>query len=165
MKDLSDLEKDLSKELIQLRDFYQNDLPNEAVIQLEKLTDDSFKKEAWQGDKKGKWPARKSTKDDFTKKGKAKPRSRRRGLLVQSGELIRSTEAEISKSAEIEVSIGSDKVYAQIHNEGLKGKAYGKHEFDMPQRQFMPIPGEEETGITQKLETFIDKNMDRIFNS
>jgi phage gpG-like protein len=163
MKDISDLEKDLALEIVQLKQLYENDLPNEAALELEILTDESFRKEKYQGAGGKKWPARKNDKDDYTKKGNAKPRSRRRGLMVQSGELIRSTEASIDKGTDITVSIGSDKVYAQIHNEGLIGKAWGKHPFKMPQRQFMPVPGTEEPAVNKKLEVFIDKNLDRIF--
>lgn len=155
MKDFSDLEKDLARELNQLRDFYENDLPRKAVVELEALTDQSFRKEEYQGHNKKKWPKRK--KEDKEKS--------RRNLLVKSAELIRSTEAEIQNGAEITVSIGSDKVYAQIHNEGLTGRAFGKHPFQMPQRQFMPIPGEEEPVISDKLEKYIDQNLDRIFEA
>ena len=29
--------------------------------------------------------------------------------------------------------------YGQIHNEGLQGKAWGKHTFKMPKRQYIPV--------------------------
>lgn len=163
MNDISNLENDLGKELEELSHFYQVDLPEFAAARLEKLVDDSFRKEQYQGDTKSKWDGRKLNKEDYTKAGNAKRRSRRRGLLVQSGDLVRSVEASIDRGEEITVSIASDKIYAQIHNEGLMGKAWGKHPFKMPQRQFMPIPGTEENVITQDLETFIDKSLDQIF--
>jgi phage gpG-like protein len=163
MKDISDLEKDLSRELSQLQHFYNIELPQHAAMELEALTDQSFQKEKYQGDSKKKWEGRKGDKQDFTKSGKAKPRTRRRGLLVDQAELIRSVEATIIRAGDIQVSIGSDKAYAQIHNEGLMGKAWGRHPFKMTQRQFMPIPGTEEKVITKNLESFIDKSMDRIF--
>lgn len=164
MKDFSELEKDLSKELKMLEHFYSVQLPEEQALELEILKEQSFKKEQYQGQNKKKWEPRKDEKADYTKKGNYKRRSRRRGILKDSGDLEQSEQATIDRSGkEISVSIGSDLIYAPIHNEGLMGKAWGKHPFKMPQRQSMPLPGEEEPVITAKMEIFIDKNLDKIF--
>ena len=78
-----------------------------------------------------------------------KPRKRER-YRTRSGKAVDDTNrAILTKSAELKNSlrkrktgltrgvIESDKEYANIHNEGLMGKAWGKHSFKMPQRKFV----------------------------
>ena len=71
---------------------------------------------------------------------KWKPRKRleqgrSRAILVKSGDLRRSIRV-INKSHR-SITLGSDLPYAQIHNDGLYGNAYGKYRFKMPKRQFI----------------------------
>jgi phage gpG-like protein len=50
---------------------------------------------------------------------------------------------------------GPAQAYASIHNFGLRGKAWGKHPFTMPRRQFM---GESRT-LNRKIIKLIDENV------
>lgn len=61
---------------------------------------------------------------------------RRRAILVDSGNLKRSLKV---RSARFEaIKVGSYGIrYAEIHNKGLTGLAFGKHRFKMPKRQFI----------------------------
>jgi len=61
-------------------------------------------------------------------------RQNKNRILFQSGDLARSFHIEPGKGS---VVITSDLPYSRIHNEGLEGKAWGKHSFTMPKRQFM----------------------------
>lgn len=96
--------------------------------------------------KSGKWQARKKTgkRSDAT-----------RALLVKSGELKASIDYE---AGQMQVSIGSDKPYAEPHNEGSRaGRGVG---FKMPKRQFMgPSPE-----IDDEIEKHLDNEMDKIFD-
>lgn len=58
-----------------------------------------------------------------------------RAILVKSGDLRRSI--KVVKKTYNSVTIGSDLPYAQIHNDGLYGRAFGKYRFKMPKRQFI----------------------------
>lgn len=47
--------------------------------------------------------------------------------------------------------------YAEIHNEGLTGSAWGKVPFKMPRRQFMPAPGDKPNPlITRAVKAKVD---------
>lgn len=52
-----------------------------------------------------------------------------------------------------------DLPYAKIHNEGLAGKAFGKHSFDMPRRQYVGQTAE----LTRMQTQLITKTIDRIW--
>jgi phage gpG-like protein len=81
------------------------------------FTDDKF--EAWK-------PRKKETKDTI---GRAI-------LTSQKADLKKSIIDRINLS-QLKVVFSSDLIYAPIHNYGLMGKAWGKHPFKMPQRQFI----------------------------
>lgn len=83
------------------------------------------------------------------------PRNEGRAILVDTGTLRRSIRKE--RVTFRQVRIVSKLPYSAIHNDGLRGKAWGRHEFTMPQRKFM--------GNSQKLERkmlkFIYKSIDK----
>jgi phage gpG-like protein len=58
-----------------------------------------------------------------------------RATLVKSGALRRSIKV-LNKNYN-SITLGSSLPYAQIHNDGLMGRAWGKHSFKMPKRQFI----------------------------
>lgn len=152
MSKLSDDSEKMRRELSQLRD---NILPQYLENKLIQNTDKAFDNEQYPSEQKwkersDKWLSQKSDKRDnkFT-------RSDRRGLLVGTGDLRRSIETDTAKG---EVSIGSDKVYAQIHNEGLQGNAFGKHAFTMPERKFMPLKGDD-LPFQNEVDQFIDNKI------
>lgn len=128
-------------------------LPDKVADTAQKVVDDSFMKEQYQDGKSAKWKGRKNDKES------TKERGSRRALLVKSAALIKSVEVERRGS---DIVIGTDVPYAQVHNEGLKsGKGKG---FEMPQRQFMPAPGETNAIIDKEIERFLDSEMDKIFS-
>lgn len=87
---------------------------------------------------------------------KKKPNGK--NILIGRGSLRRSI--KVTKKTSDTVTIGSDIPYAYIHNNGGKGKAFGKYSFIMPQRKFMgDMPS-----LTKKLTAFIKrkfKNIDK----
>lgn len=145
------MKSDFKRKARELANFINNDLPDFAAEEMQNIVDDSFAKEQYQGDKTAsKWAS-------TSKKNIANDRKERNALLVETGELIASTEAE-AKGTSIRVS--SDRQtskgkwnLAQIHNEGLDPQE---------KRQFMPIPGEESEVFTEKLEKVVNKEFNKI---
>lgn len=77
-------------------------------------------------------------------------------ILEQSGNLRDGVKHQITGKL---VFIGVDNKllpYAQIHNEGLKGSAWGIHPFMMPLRKYMPTPSE---GANKKMLDAIQKKV------
>ena len=88
----------------------------------------SFRRQGWRDTVIEKWKPRKKTEKRKTS----------RGILIGKGtgeKLSRSI--KISFLAKNKVIVSSSTVYAEIHNEGLKGNAFGKYSFQMPKRKFM----------------------------
>lgn len=147
--------KECNETLAKFKVAFEVKMPDKIAEKMGALISKSFKGEQYPNGKSSKWKKRKI--EDAG-----------RGLLVgPDADLIKEVTgdpAEINVNGnEVQIGIGSDKVYAQIHNEGLEGNAFGKHKFKMPQRQFMPIPGEELPPDTQKeIDNFIDGIMDNI---
>lgn len=134
---------------VKLRVLFEKDLPEKIMEEGEALMADSFSKETYQGKKSSKWQGRKKTA----------PENEGRALLVESGTLVRSQYAmrwgqNIVLGAGYEVGKKSKWNLAQIHNEGLR---------PVPQRQFMPKPGEAAPELEKTIDKFMDAEMDKIF--
>lgn len=85
---------------------------------------------------------------------------RTRGILrgKGSGALMRSV--DVQKASFDAIVIGTKGIeYAAIHNEGLQGKAFGKHSFKMPKRQFIGNSKQ----LERELEKRIVKELDKVF--
>jgi phage gpG-like protein len=133
-------------------------LPDHIRDEAQKMVDESFQKEQYQGDtKSSKWEDR--TNDDEA----AEARTNRRALLVKSGRLIAATEVELRSKDTIAIAVNDPQasVYAPVHNEGLKaGRGSG---FKMKKRQFMPIPGEASPRLDAAIDKWMDNEMDKLF--
>ena len=95
----------------------------------------SFRNQGFEDASIEKWQPRKG---EIMSSGIAKVRKKdksSRAILVKTGDLRRSIRV-INKSYR-SITLGSDLPYAQIHNDGLYGNAYGKYRFKMPKRQFI----------------------------
>ena len=66
-------------------------------------------------------------------KGAAKTRA----ILVGSGRLRRDVANSLKQANFDKIIFRVENPYAQIHNEGGQGKAFGKYTFKMPKRQFI----------------------------
>lgn len=66
-------------------------------------------------------------------KGAAKTRA----ILVGSGRLRRDVANSLKQANFDKIIFRVENPYAQIHNEGGQGKAFGKYPFKMPKRQFI----------------------------
>lgn len=133
-------------------------IPHHIRDEAQKLVDESFRQEQYQGDKKSsKWDQR----SDDDEAGEA--RTNRRALLVKSGRLIAATEVELRGKDTVAIAVNDPQAseYAPVHNEGLKaGRGNG---FKMKKRQFMPIPGESVPELEAKVGKWLDNEMDKIF--
>lgn len=146
------LGNDMNNASQRLKDLIANKLPVHTEQRAQDIVDKSFQQEQYEEKGTSKWKGRKKEEQP------GKEREGRRALLVKSARLISSTIAERRGG---EVVIGSDTPYSQVHNEGLKaGKGAG---FQMPQRQFMPIPGESNSELDEAMDKFMDDELDKIF--
>lgn len=107
----------------------------------------SFRKQGWEDEGMQPWKPRKST--DKKNKGKA--------ILTQSGDLKNSIIIEAANWGKIRIV--SQLPYAAIHNEGLKGMAWGKHPFTMPKRKFMGRSRKLTNNLKSKMESKINTAM------
>lgn len=132
-------------------------LPDHIKDKSQQIVDGSFEQEQFQDGKSTKWKARKNDAEA----GKA--RTDRRALLVDTGKLINSVEAEVRGKDTVAIVVNDPEAtkYAAVHNEGLQaGRGAG---FKMPKRQFMPAPGEDFPELDKHVEKFLDDEMDKIF--
>jgi phage gpG-like protein len=84
-----------------------------------------------------------------------------RGILIGKGGAGRLSRSIRSKRfGSLSAKIYTDVPYARIHNDGLMGKAWGKHSFKMPKRQFIGYSGK----LNRQIIAFIDKNIKKQFN-
>lgn len=125
--------QDFINKINQLNNFLQNDVQDivgtEAVHHFKKSFDD----EAF-SDKSEKDIPWKEVKRRKNAKGAGKAASKRKILTGESGDLGNSIDYEKQGR---DVAIKSDKIYAKVHNEGLRaGRGKG---FTMPKRQFIGI--------------------------
>jgi phage gpG-like protein len=78
-------------------------------------------------------------------------------ILLKSGALRRSIKLRMATWNLIKVE--SDLPYSAIHNYGKRGKAWGKHPFKMPKRQFMGNSRALNNILVRKMETSINRAM------
>ena len=94
----------------------------------------------------------------WTPRRRAEKSTKRRGILVKSGDLRRSIKIT-SKTFNL-IRIASEGLkYAAIHNFGLTGFAFGKHPFKMPKREFI---GDSRV-LVEKIRRKITTTINRIF--
>lgn len=90
-------------------------------------------------------------------RGRTSPTLKEAANLIKSGTLKRSI--KVRPATFKFTRIFTNVVYAAIHNFGLRGLAFGKHEFTMPEREFM---GNSRT-LERKLERRITQEIDKVF--
>lgn len=128
--------------------------------QLEKLVDamgvlavnhftQSFRNQGFTDESLQMWKPRKRTE---------RSRMGNRAILVKSGRLRRSIRSK--RFGFLSVKIYTDVLYAQIHNDGLMGRAFGKYPFKMPKRQFIGYSGV----LNRKIIAKFDSKIKQIFN-
>lgn len=115
----------------------------------------SFRNQGFEDETIQKWKPRKR-KSYRTRNGRVVDDTNR-AILVKTGDLRRSIRV-ISRSYRT-IVLGSDLPYAQIHNDGLNGLAYGKHHFKMPKRQFIGHSKK----LIEQLRTKLDKRIVNVF--
>ncbi len=136
------LTQDLKRQAREVSTFLSR-LPHQVATASERIVQRSFDAEQYQGDSgSSPWPQRKDGDGS-------------RRLLVKSARLRRNISAEVRGR---DIHLGSDLDYAQVHNEG--GRAGRGSGFKMPQRQYMPKPGE----ACPRLESDVDKVITRGLN-
>ena len=118
---------------------------------------DSFRKQGFDDKNVQKWKPRKRT-SYTTKSGKVVDDTTR-AILVKEGDLRRSIIRNPANRAALSIKISTNLDYAKIHNDGLMGKAFGKHPFKMPKRQFMG----DSYNLNEKVKAVIVKRLDKIF--
>ena len=118
---------------------------------------ESFRKQGFDDKNVQKWKPRKRTTYK-TKSGKVVDDTTR-AILVKEGDLRRSIIRNPANRAALSIKISTNLDYAKIHNDGLMGKAFGKHPFKMPKRQFMG----DSYNLNEKVKAVIVKRLDKVF--
>jgi phage gpG-like protein len=127
-----------------------NALRSDLTKLAEKHFDDSFKNEGFTYNSLWKWQPRK------------RPDRQRHKILQKTGKLRRSIKSKVFTTKDgFEIRFKSNLVYAKIHNEGLMGKAWGKHSFKMPKRQFMGYS----RVLDLRIRKIFDSRITKIFKS
>ena len=119
-------------------------IPNQVAKAAVKVFQDSFKMGKFNSRGGRAWKRRK-------KDTKSHP------LMIRSGGLRRSITAVAVRFDLIRIKAMSR--YSKVHNRGLNSKAYGKHPFKMPERQFMG----ESTVLQHRIKSIIKKQLKRVF--
>lgn len=115
----------------------------------------NFRKQGFDDTTVQRWQPRKRT-HYRTRSGKVVD-DRNRAILVKTGRLKRSLRKKrISSFAGI---IFSEVPYANIHNDGLTGRAFGRYMFKMPKRQFVGHSNK----LNKKLRLIIERKINVIF--
>lgn len=185
MQDFSKLGADLGLQAQQLKQLVRKELPNKIMAAADNIIEESFQKEQYQG-KPGtqKWQQRKRDKEG------GKDRKDRRALLVKSGKLRRIQVfkrnmtiviASPMEYAQIHNEGGAIQLAARSElfqrNRQAKGKGKGRYAkgtkegrgdakkastITMPQRQFMPIPGEPFPALDKVITPFVERRVNDI---
>jgi phage gpG-like protein len=115
----------------------------------------SFRLQGWEDEGTQKWEPRKGQVGYSGLAKVAKKSDSSRAILVKTGDLRKSIRVELASWNKLRIV--SDLPYSAIHNEGLKGKAFGKHDFTMPKRKFM--------GRSRKLHNQLKSKMEKTINT
>jgi phage gpG-like protein len=152
IKTIKKIEKFLNRQVFEI-------VGNEAVSHYKQsFTDEGFTdtgKQKWQEVKRRTNPRNFRTITRGKRKGVsvAKKKSFTKGILVQTGELKDSIVYKRGDGRSVIIS--SDKVYAEVHNKGLRaGRGKG---FRMPKRQFIGKSAELNKKISNKIKLYLDK--------
>jgi len=160
----NDFQHKIIEPFMKLQRFWNSDKPL-RIVKKEGLNhfNASFVKGGFTDETFQKWPDRKVPKKLSVKNlEKWKKENSKRAILVGKASDTEGAHLKDSNTAKIlgrGVEFSNDKVYAQVHNDGLlAGKAPG---FDMPQRQFIGPS----TVLEDKIMSKITKEINNILNT
>lgn len=94
----------------------------------------SFRNQGFTDETLKRWQSRKGEVSGF---GVSRRSAGSRAILIGKGSGDLKKSISIKAKSYNSITVGSDLPYAQIHNDGLYGKAWGKYRFKMPKRQFI----------------------------
>lgn len=140
------------------------DTPRIAGQEALAVVRDNFRLQGYDdGNSVQKWPARKeSTEKRYDRRTgvKGSTFNSKNKILEQTGNLKQSIKYEVLGRNRVDIGLDLNIIpYGKIHNEALKGNAWGKHPFTMPLRKFMPTRSE---GPNKKMLTRIWAKLDRM---
>lgn len=141
----------VARKIAAQRQLIKNDIGRQSVNHFV----GSFRNQGFTDETLNPWEEVKRRKQGEKAYKYAKKSSRTRGILVESGYLRRAIRVVGTPGEKVIIGTRGIK-YAKIHNEGLRGRAFGKYGFKMPQRKFV--------GNSSKLERQIYKNLTNRLN-
>lgn len=153
--------KEVNDKLIELAERAKNTKPvmREVAHVIRTYVDEKFETEGrYQGEKWEDWKEPYKQKRTKMKRGSGK-------ILTLEGELREKIEDKVTNDS---VEVGTNQVYAAIHNFGGDVKKRGGGTFEMPQRQFMNFEPKLNELIALeiyahlKLQEYVDKENERI---
>ncbi len=115
---------------------------------------ENFRKKGFVDQRLKRWPKRFKR----LRKGRVSRTQKETATLIKKGRLRRSIRVRKANFRIIRIATAGVR-YAAIHNFGLKGKAFGKHEFDMPERKYIG----DSRKLEKKLEKRVFREIDKVF--
>jgi phage gpG-like protein len=144
----------ISPRIRQLRNALGDDLPTVVGTEAVEMFKENFQSEAWGCEP---WQEVERRKATWTRGGKEVPnpikgaKRSRKILTGDTGDLARSIEYTVDGD---KVEVGSELVYARVHNEGLRaGRGAG---FIMPKRQFIGESPAYHRKLIQRIKDYIN---------
>lgn len=153
--------KEVNDKLLELAERAKNTKPvmRQIAHVMRNYTDEKFETEGrYQGKKWEDWKPSYKKKRTKMKRGEGK-------ILTLEGELREKIEDKVKNDS---VEVGTNQVYAAIHNFGGDVKKRNGGTFDMPKRQFMAFEPKlneliaDEIYVHLKLQDYVDKENERI---
>lgn len=144
----------LTPRIRHLRNVIGDNLPTVVGEEAVEMFKENFQEEAWGREP---WQEVKRRQATWTRGDKEVPnptkgaKRTRKILTGDTGDLARSIEAKVDGD---KIEVGSDLVYARVHNEGLRaGRGAG---FVMPKRQFIGDSPEYHRTLIQRIKDYIN---------
>lgn len=135
-----------------------NEAKNHFVGNFEKQGFDDRTVEKWERRKKFEAKGR-GSKKSAKEYGTIRSVRAGRAILVKRGDLRRSIIRGLINKFNLSVKVKTDLDYAKIHNDGLMGRAWGKHPFKMPKRKFIG----DSYNLNEKVKKILTAKLDSIF--
>ena len=152
------LKQQLEKKLSELRGYIQEDAPIVIGVEATNEFKENFDKQTFDGKKWQDVKRRDPNSPWYGHSGQTGKKSEsRKTAKILDGETGELKGATSWRREGDRVIITNDKPYAQVHNEGLPAKIYGKKVFQMPKRQFIGVTPKLKKSIQNKIERDITK--------
>ena len=135
---LEQLKNAITAKLDRVKTYVDSDVPTVIGVEATNEFRENFEKESFDGKKWSDVKRRDPNSPWYGHSGQTGKKSNsRKTAKILDGETGELKNATTWRREGNRIIISNDKPYAQVHNEGLPAKIYGKTPFIMPKRQFI----------------------------